>query len=55
MGVHTIWIIDPETRSARQCVDDVWTGTMHLTVPGTEIAIDLLALFAKRDQTGVTT
>ena len=49
MGVHTIWIIDPETRSARQCVDDVWTGTLHLTVPGTEIAVDLQALFAKLD------
>lgn len=52
MGVHTIWIIDPETRSARQCVDDVWTGTTHLTVPGTQIAVDLLALFSKLEQSG---
>lgn len=49
MGVNTIWIIDPETRSARQCVDDVWTGTTHLTVPGTEIVVELPALFAKLD------
>ncbi len=47
MGVHTIWIIDPETRSARQCVGDVWTGTTHLTVPGTEIAVDLPPIFAR--------
>ena len=49
MGVHTIWIIDPETRSARQCVDDVWTGTLQLTVPGTPIQVDLLNLFARLD------
>lgn len=50
MGVHTIWIVDPETRSARQCEGDIWTGTTHLTVPGTEIAVDLLALFSRLDR-----
>ena len=47
MGARTIWIIDPETRTARQCVDDVWTATGFLEVPGTPIRVDLAALFGR--------
>ncbi len=47
MGVHTIWIIDPETRTARQCVNDVWTAADFLEVPGTPIRVDLFALFQR--------
>ena len=49
MGVSTIWIIDPETRTGRQCVDDVWTAASFLEVPGTPIRVDLKALFHRLD------
>jgi Uma2 family endonuclease len=45
MGVHTIWIIDPETRTGRMCLGDVWTAAARLEVPGTEIYVELPALF----------
>ena len=45
MGVQTIWIIDPETRSARMCVGNSWIETSHLQVPGTPIYLDLSAVF----------
>ena len=47
MGVRTIWIVDPETHTGRQCVDDVWTATEFLEVPGTPIRVDLAALFRR--------
>ena len=49
MGVRTIWIIDPETRTGRQCVDDVWTASPLLTLPGTSIRVDLPVLFGRLD------
>ena len=50
MGVQTIWIIDPETRSARLCTGLSWTETTRLEVPGTPIYADVKALFADLDQ-----
>ena len=47
MGVETIWIVDPETRTGRQCVNDVWTAAQSLEVPGTPIRVDLEALFRR--------
>lgn len=46
MGVLTMWIIDPTTRSARMCHGDSWTETRRLTAPGTQIYVDLDELFA---------
>jgi Uma2 family endonuclease len=46
MGVQTIWIIDPETRTARICAGATWTQTARLEVPGTPIYADVTALFA---------
>ncbi len=45
MGVKTIWIIDPKTRSGRMCVDDTWSAAVRLEVPGTPIYVDLADLF----------
>ena len=50
MGVKTVWIIDPKTRSGRQCINDVWTATETLRVPGTEIWADLATLFRELDR-----
>ena len=50
MGVRTIWIIDPRTRTGRYCVDDSWTAAERLIVPGTAVYADLNDLFAKLDR-----
>ncbi len=42
MGVKTIWIIDPKTRSGRMCIDDIWSASRRLEVPGTPIYVDLI-------------
>jgi len=47
MGVQTIWIIDPKTRTGRVCHDGDWTETRQPRVPGTEIFVELDAVFAK--------
>jgi Uma2 family endonuclease len=49
MGVQTIWIIDPQTRTGRVCTGAAWTQTPRLEVPGTEIHVDLPSLFALLD------
>ena len=46
MGVPTVWIIDPTTRTARMCSGDNWTETRRLTAPGTQMYVDLDELFA---------
>jgi Uma2 family endonuclease len=46
MGVPCVWIIDPTSRTGRQCVGDAWTAADVLTVPGTEVRVNLLQLFA---------
>jgi Uma2 family endonuclease len=46
MGVPCVWIIDPTSRTGRQCIGDVWTAADTLEVPGTNIRVSLLRLFA---------
>ena len=46
MGVRTIWIIDPETRTARICSGVQWTETNRLEVAGTPIYVGTETLFA---------
>jgi Uma2 family endonuclease len=46
MGVKTIWIIDPTTRSARMASGNAWTETRYLTVPETEIYANIDELFS---------
>ncbi len=52
MGVETIWIIDPGTRTARMCVGTSWLETEHLEVPGTPIYLDLSDVFPYLNQPG---
>jgi Uma2 family endonuclease len=49
MGVSTIWIIDPTTRSARMCTGDVWMETRRLEVSNTGIYVDVDQLFQELD------
>jgi Uma2 family endonuclease len=49
MGVETIWIIDPKTRSGRMASGPAWLAAERLEVPGTPIFIDLPNLFAQID------
>lgn len=50
MGVETIWLIDPKTRSGRVCVRDVWTPASRLEVPGSPIYVELAELFQFLDK-----
>jgi Uma2 family endonuclease len=47
MGVETIWLIDPATRSGRMCTAAGWVATERLDVPGTPIHVELAPLFAQ--------
>jgi Uma2 family endonuclease len=51
MGVQTIWIIDPTTRTARVCTGPNWIEATRLEVAGTPIHVDLIALFRDLDET----
>ena len=50
MGVETVWIIDPTTRTGRMCVGENWLERDHLEVPGSPIYADLSELFQFLDQ-----
>jgi Uma2 family endonuclease len=53
MGVKAIWLVDPKTRTGRMSIegpDDVWQLAKVLTVPGTDIHVDLDQLFANLTQ-----
>jgi Uma2 family endonuclease len=47
MGVETVWIIDPKTRSGRMCSGADWVGADRLEVAGTPINVELPQLFAQ--------
>lgn len=47
MGVATVWIIDPKTRSGRMCSGAKWIGADRLEVSGTPIYVDLADLFSR--------
>ena len=46
MGVHTLWIVDPKTRTGRMCTGSDWTAAARLEVPGTDLYVDLQAIFS---------
>ena len=46
MGVQTLWIIDPKTRSGRMCVGTEWIAATRLEVPGTPLYVDLDPIFS---------
>jgi len=47
MGVETVWIIDPKTRTGRMCSGTEWVRAERLIVAGTPIYVELSELFAK--------
>ncbi|HTD54225.1 MAG TPA: Uma2 family endonuclease [Silvibacterium sp.] len=50
MGVETVWLIDPKTRTGRMCVSNSWTSASRLEVPGTPIYVQLDELFSFLDK-----
>ena len=51
MGIPNIWLLDPETRTARVCENKAWIEKSRLEVAGTEIYLDVDVLFARLDRT----
>jgi Uma2 family endonuclease len=47
MGVETVWIVDPKTRSGRMCVGAEWVAARRLVVAGTQIYVELDELFGQ--------
>ena len=45
MGVGTVWIVDPKTRSGRMCHGAVWVGAERLEVAGTQLYVELGEIF----------
>jgi Uma2 family endonuclease len=45
MGVQTIWIIDPATRTGRVCSGRSWVEAARLEVAGSPIFVELASLF----------
>ena len=45
MGVETIWIIDPKTRSGRMCSGAEWVEASRLEVKGKPLFVDLPEIF----------
>lgn len=47
MGVETVWIIDPKTRSGRMCSGSKWIESSRLEVKGTPLFVDLPEIFSQ--------
>jgi Uma2 family endonuclease len=47
MGVETVWIIDPKTRSGRMCSGVEWVESSRLEVKGTPLYVDLPDVFSQ--------
>ncbi len=47
MGVETVWIIDPKTRSGRMCSGAKWIESSRLEVKGTPLFVDLPDIFSQ--------
>jgi len=47
MGVETVWIIDPKTRTGRMCSGSKWTEARQLVVSGTPLYVDLDSIFSQ--------
>jgi Uma2 family endonuclease len=53
LGVPDVWIVDPRTRSVAICRPDGTYGEQSagtLLLPGTQVAVDLLEIFAALDE-----
>ena len=47
MGVQTVWIIDPKTRTGRMCSGAEWTEGRRLEVSGTPLYVELDSIFSQ--------
>jgi Uma2 family endonuclease len=47
MGVETIWIIDPKTRTGRMCRGAEWIESSRLEVKGTPLYVELADIFSQ--------
>jgi Uma2 family endonuclease len=47
MGVETVWIIDPKTRSGRMCSGAEWVESSRLEAKGTAIYVNLSDIFSQ--------
>jgi len=47
MGVETVWIVDPKTRTGRMCTGAEWVESPRLEVKGTPFYVDLPAIFSQ--------
>jgi Uma2 family endonuclease len=53
MGVGTVWIIDPKTRTGWMCNGEVWTAARRLEVPKTPLFVNLDEIFQYLDSSRV--
>ena len=47
MGVETVWIIDPKTRTGRTCSGTEWVESSRLEVKGTSLFVNLPEIFSQ--------
>jgi Uma2 family endonuclease len=47
MGVETVWIIDPKTRTGRVCSGTEWVEASRLEVKGTPLYVNLPEIFSQ--------
>lgn len=47
MGVETVWIVDPKTRSGRMCSGAEWIESSRLEVKGMPLFVDLPEIFSQ--------
>ena len=47
MGVETVWIIDPKTRTGRMCSGVEWVESSRLEVKGTPLYVNLPEIFSQ--------
>jgi Uma2 family endonuclease len=47
MGVGTVWIVDPKTRSGRMCSGAEWVEASRLEVKGTPLYVNLPDVFSQ--------
>jgi Uma2 family endonuclease len=47
MGVETVWIIDPRTRTGRMCSGMDWVESSRLEVKGTSLYVNLPDIFSQ--------
>lgn len=47
MGVQTVWIVDPKTRTGRMCSGAQWIESARLDVKDTPLYVDLPGIFSQ--------